>query len=135
MSEKDPAGSAPVRQKGKGGKRQPAPVAEIDIGQLGANVRALAAQGLRQRDLLEIVTAASGVHRQSARPVIEATLLAIGAALDGGTDVIVPPLGKLRVKKQKGSGAERVLSVKIRRGAGRGADPAAPASAEAERQV
>lgn len=69
-----------------------------------------ASQGLKMKDLIDTVMAATGGKKAEVRETVEATLEAIGKALATGKDLNVPPLGKLRVAKNNGT----VLTVKLR---------------------
>lgn len=70
---------------------------------------------LRKPDLLEEVLRRVDVKKRDAKPVVEAALAIIGDALIAGDEVNLPPLGKLRVQKDKPleNGAHALL-VKLR---------------------
>ena len=75
-----------------------------------------AAVMLRKKDFLERVIATSGVKRAVARAVTDAVLKELGTALSQGENLVLPPLGKLRVTKQIDRSGAELLQVKIRRG-------------------
>ena len=62
------------------------------------------------RNLVDTVAAATGQKKPDAKKAVEAVLAAIGAGLAAGSSLNVPPLGKVRVAKAKGS----VLTLKLR---------------------
>ena len=66
--------------------------------------------GIKTRDLIDTVAAATGAKKPEVKKIVEATLLAIGRALATGNDMVVPPLGKLRVVKDNGI----ALTLKLR---------------------
>lgn len=66
--------------------------------------------GMKTRDLIDAVAAATGARKPEVKKIVEATLLAIGRALATGNDMVVPPLGKLRVVKDNGV----ALTLKLR---------------------
>lgn len=68
------------------------------------------AGNLKLKDLIEQVAEATGAKKAEVKPVMVATLAAIGAALATGKSLAVPPLGKLRVVKNKGP----ALTLKLR---------------------
>ena len=70
---------------------------------------------LRKKELFDRVAVASGSKRKDVRQITEAVLSVIGAALAQGEDLNLPPLGKMRIVKQKdlASGAG-VLTIKLR---------------------
>ena len=70
---------------------------------------------LRKKDLVERVCEASGLKKKDVKPVIEATLRVLGDALEAGSALAIPPLGKARVNRQTGSTGDEVLVVKLRR--------------------
>lgn len=85
----------------------------------------LAAEGkaavLRLRDLVDRVAGATGARKPEAKKSVEATLVAISAALQAGATLALPPLGKLRVARTAGA----VMTLKLRRGeAGKGSEKA-----------
>jgi hypothetical protein len=65
---------------------------------------------LKVKDLIDNVVAATGGTKPEVKKVIEATLAALGEALATGKSLVVPPLGKLRVVKNKGP----ALTLKLR---------------------
>jgi len=70
---------------------------------------------LRKPDLLNEVLARVDVKKRDAKPVIEAALAIIGDALIAGDEVNLPPLGKLRVQKDKPlENGAHALMVKLR---------------------
>lgn len=66
--------------------------------------------GIKTKDLIDTVAAATGAKKPEVKKIVEATLLAIGRALATGNDMVVPPLGKLRVVKDNGV----ALTLKLR---------------------
>jgi hypothetical protein len=65
---------------------------------------------LKLKDLIERVVAATGGKKPEVKAVVEATLAALGEALATGQALAVPPLGKVRVVKNKGP----ALTLKLR---------------------
>lgn len=65
---------------------------------------------VRTRDLIDLVAASTGGKKSDLRAIIEATLEAIGTTLATGKALNVPPLGKLRVAKNK----PPVMTLKLR---------------------
>ena len=78
---------------------------------------------LEKGALIDEVVRASGVRKRDAKPVIEATLAAIGRALDEGRQVKLSPLGQMRVVKSNAGGSSVTHTMKLRRkpAAGEGA--------------
>jgi hypothetical protein len=65
---------------------------------------------LKLKDLVEAVASATGSRKPEVKSVVEATLAALGEALATGMSLAIPPLGKLRVVKNKGP----ALTLKLR---------------------
>lgn len=65
---------------------------------------------VKLKDLIDIVAAATGAKKPEVKKTVEATLHALGEALATGKSLAVPPLGKLRVVKNKGP----ALTLKLR---------------------
>ena len=72
---------------------------------------------LRARDLVARVAEATGAKVKDARQIVEATLAALGKALDQGQTLQVPPLGKLSVAPRKGADDTSPIKLKLRRAA------------------
>lgn len=65
---------------------------------------------VKLKDLVDQVVEATGGKRADVKPTIEALLTAMGSALATGKALAVPPLGKIRVVKNKGA----ALTLKLR---------------------
>jgi Bacterial DNA-binding protein len=65
---------------------------------------------VKLKDLIDGVAAKTGGKKPEVKAVVEATLAALGEALATGKALAVPPLGKLRVVKNKGP----ALTLKLR---------------------
>ncbi|MDP3196785.1 HU family DNA-binding protein [Tabrizicola sp.] len=68
------------------------------------------ADTIKLKDLIDQVAQATGGKKADVKPVIEALLTAMGTALATGKSLAIPPLGKLRVVKNKGP----ALTLKLR---------------------
>ena len=100
---KDP-GTKPVKAA-RAAKAKPAPKAVETTAP-----EAKAAEMMKLKDLIDSVVAKTGGKKPEVKAVIEATLAALGDALATGKSLAVPPLGKLRVVKNKGP----ALTLKLR---------------------
>jgi len=92
-----------ARLMGEGGKRP-------DLKVVKTAAAGAAAVGIKTKDLIDTVTAATGSKKPEVKKIVEATLVAIGRALATGNELAVPPLGKLRVVKDNGI----ALTLKLR---------------------
>ncbi len=70
---------------------------------------------MKKPELLDAVVARTNLKKRDVKPAVEAALAVIAEALVKGSDVNLPPMGKLRVVKSKelGEGAH-VLTLKLR---------------------
>lgn len=82
--------------------------AEGEDGAAGGKVRPAAIQ---KKVLVDAVATASGVKRKTVKPVVEAILIEIAAALSDGKSLILPPLGRIGVNRSKGD----VMILKLKR--------------------
>ncbi len=72
---------------------------------------------LKKKELIDRVMAATGGKKKDVKEVVEATLAVLGAALQSGEGLNLPPFGKARIAKTKGEGTSSAMTVKLR-GAG-----------------
>ncbi|OAN84430.1 hypothetical protein A8B78_07065 [Jannaschia sp. EhC01] len=77
---------------------------------------------LKRPDLIEAVAKRVSLKRSEAKMVFDVVLDEIGKALDGSDEIVVPPLGKLMVKKRLEKPGGDMLTLKLKRAQ---ADPAA----------
>ncbi len=77
---------------------------------------------LKRPDLIEAIARRVSLKRSEAKMVFDVVLDEIGKALDASDEVVVPPLGKLMVKKRMEKPGGAMLTVKLKRAA---ADPTA----------
>lgn len=73
---------------------------------------------LKKKDLIaRVVDALDGKKKGGVKEIVEATLAAMGEALQKGESLNIPPFGRARVARQKGEGADQMTTVRLR-GAG-----------------
>ncbi|MBW4708672.1 HU family DNA-binding protein [Roseobacter sp. YSTF-M11] len=69
---------------------------------------------MRKKELIDNVVARAGIKKKDAKPVIEAMLAELGETLASGRSLILPPLGRLRINREKKLANGRVMVVKLR---------------------
>ena len=69
---------------------------------------------LRKKELIETVVTRSGIKKKDAKPVVDAMLAVLGDALADNRDLILPPLGRIKIRREKKLPNGRVLTVKVR---------------------
>lgn len=70
---------------------------------------------MKRGDLLAAMAARSPMKKPDLRVAMELALDEIGKALDSGHDLVLPPLGKLAVKRRKANEKGDVLITRIKR--------------------
>jgi hypothetical protein len=106
-TEKKPAKPAKTAQTTA--KAKPAAKPALKVVEPAVVAEAKAA-GYKLKDLIDNVATATGGKKPEVKKTVEATLAALGKALATGKGLTVPPLGKLRVVKNKGP----ALTLKLR---------------------
>jgi nucleoid DNA-binding protein len=70
---------------------------------------------MKKPDLLDRVVTRTGLKKRDVKPAVEAALAVMAETLREGTDLNLPPLGKVRVVKTKDlDGGAAVLTLKLR---------------------
>ncbi len=87
---------------------------------------------LTKKDIIAQAVEISGVKKKDARPSVEAALQIVFSALANGTEVGVPPYGKIRIIKEKEINGGKMITAKIRVTSGAASIPAAAPLAETE---
>lgn len=88
-------------------------------------------KGLKKKELIERVADAIGGKKKDVKEIVEATLAALGEALQKGEALHLPPFGHAKVSRSKGEGKESSMTVKLR-GAGEKVAPRPKKEALAE---
>lgn len=69
---------------------------------------------LRKKDFIDRVVEKSGLKKKDVRPAVDAVLAAMADSLAAGEDLVLPPLGKLKVARVKDLPNGKLLSIKLR---------------------
>ena len=69
---------------------------------------------VRKKELVDRVVARTGVKKRDAKPVVEALLAELGAALAEGRSLVLPPLGRAHVNRTKDIEDGRVITIRLR---------------------
>ncbi len=70
---------------------------------------------LRKKELIEKVVVRSGIRKRDAKPVIEAMLEELGMAVSEGRGLVLPPMGRLKIIRQKDTANGQVTVIRARR--------------------
>ncbi len=72
---------------------------------------------LRKKDLVDAVAKSTGAKKKVTKDVVDAVLAELSEAIGRGDDLVLPPLGRGRVMRQRGSEVGEVFVLRFRRGA------------------
>ena len=68
---------------------------------------------IKKKDFVEQVAAAAGAKKGEARSVVDAALAIIADRVLAGDELNLPPLGKLRLMKEKDTGKARIATLRL----------------------
>ena len=68
---------------------------------------------LKKKDFMTRATERSGIKKADAKAAIDATLSVLAEALAKGEEIILPPLGKLKVAREKAHPKGRILMLRL----------------------
>tara|TARA_R110002074_G_scaffold6197_2_gene28866 strand:+ start:3993 stop:4553 length:561 start_codon:yes stop_codon:yes gene_type:complete len=69
---------------------------------------------MRKKELIDTVVTRSGMKKKDAKPIVDTMLAVLGEALADNRELILPPMGRVKVRKEKKLPNGRVLVVKVR---------------------
>lgn len=69
---------------------------------------------MRKKELIDQVVKRSGIKKKDAKPVVESMLSVLGEALADNRELVLPPFGKVKVRREKQMPNGRVMVVKVR---------------------
>jgi DNA-binding protein HU-alpha len=75
---------------------------------------------MKTKDLIDKVVKRAGVKKKDVKPVVEAMLAVLGEALGEGRELVLQPLGRIKVTRVKETGNGRVMICRVRQGGGGG---------------
>lgn len=87
---------------------------------------------MRKKELIDTVVARSGLKKKDVKPVVESMLSVLGEALADNRELNLPPLGHLKVRREKQLANGRIVVAKIRQSSATVSDKGANPSAEDE---
>ncbi|SLN17925.1 HU family DNA-binding protein [Roseisalinus antarcticus] len=70
---------------------------------------------LKKKDFIDRVVERSGGKKKDVKPAVEAALAILGEAIAAGEELVLPPLGKLKVNREKDLSNAKVYICKLRR--------------------
>lgn len=75
-------------------------------------------EGLKKKELIDMVVARSGVKKRDAKPAIEAALAILGETLSEGRALNLPGFGKLKVMRMKKGDNGQIINARVRQAVG-----------------
>ena len=69
---------------------------------------------MRKPELVDAVVVKSGMKKKDVKPIVEATLAVLGAALQDSRELNLQPLGKIKVNREKKKPNGKVMIARIR---------------------
>ncbi|MGJ8545254.1 MAG: HU family DNA-binding protein [Sulfitobacter sp.] len=106
-----PTAPAPLSAIGSGSAID-APTADPTVVETLAPV--IAGREMRKKELFDLVTARSGMKKKDVKPVVEALLAVFGEAISEHRDMVLPPLGRLKIQRSKDLKDAQVTVLKLR---------------------
>lgn len=104
-SRKKAAPKAPVAPK-------PEPAAPATV--VDAPVPVVLGPVMRKPELINAVVEKSGLKKKDVKPIVEATLAVLGAALQDNRELNLQPMGKIKVNREKKKPNGKVMIARIR---------------------
>ena len=68
---------------------------------------------LKKKDFMDRAIERSGVRKSDAKAAVEATLAVLAEALAKGEELVLPPLGKIKVTREKTNPRGRILMLRL----------------------
>ena len=69
---------------------------------------------MKKVELINLIVERTGMKKKDVKPVVEATLEALGEAISNGQELNLQPLGRVKVNNTKDLAKAQVHSVRIR---------------------
>lgn len=114
---KHPTGKTSARNASSRRKAAPKPTPAMEEGAGESAASEMAgefADALRKKELIDRIVARTGAKKSAAKPVVEAVLAELGETLAAGRSLVLPPLGRLKVTREKAQPNGRVMVVRMR---------------------
>ena len=90
-------------------KTQPAAPADDLVPEPGIKTRVI----VKKKDFMDRAIERSGVRKSDAKAAVEATLAVLAEALAKGEELVLPPLGKIKVTREKANPRGRILMLRL----------------------
>jgi len=106
--DEDESGAGAAGRKGKGKRRG----ARTEINVVSGKAPRSGVQ-VKKKDFLDQVADASGGKKTEVRGVLDAALALIAERLMAGDEIALPPLGRLRMVREKDNGKARIATLRL----------------------
>jgi DNA-binding protein HU-alpha len=85
---------------------------------------------MKKRELVDRVAKHGDLKKKQVKPVVDAMLAVLGEVLGEGRELNLPPMGKMKVNRQKTISGGQIILIKLRTGTAGGAAAAGDGDAE-----
>ncbi len=110
--DEDESGPAKGGRMGKGKSKGKGRGQRADIKVVSAKAQRSGEQ-IRKKDFIGQVAAAAGGKRAEVRGVVDAVLALIADRLAAGDELVLPPLGRLRLMRERDNGKARIATLRL----------------------
>ncbi|MDF3413520.1 DNA-binding protein [Sulfitobacter sp. M57] len=69
---------------------------------------------MRKKELIEAVVERSGLKKKDVKPVVETMLAVLGEAIGDNRELNLPPMGRMKIRREKKLANGRMVVAKIR---------------------
>lgn len=73
---------------------------------------------MKKRELVDRIATHGGLKKKQVKPVVDAMLAVLGEMLAEGREMNLPPMGKMKVNRQKSVAGGQVILIRLRTGTG-----------------
>ena len=92
----------------------PAPLKQVEPRVVDAPQPVIVGPMMRKKELIETVVERSGMKKKDVKPVVEMMLTVLGEAIGDNRELNLPPLGRMKIRREKTLPNGRMVVAKIR---------------------
>lgn len=93
---------------------QPAPMKQAEPRVVDAPTPVIIGPMMRKKELIEAVVERSGLKKKDVKPVVETMLAVLGEAIGDNRELNLPPMGRMKIRREKKLANGRMVVAKIR---------------------
>jgi DNA-binding protein HU-alpha len=92
----------------------PAPVKQAEPRVVDAPKAVIVGPMMRKKELIDTVVQRSGMKKKDVKPVVEMMLTVLGEAIGDNRELNLPPMGRMKIRREKKLSNGRIVVAKIR---------------------